>query len=116
MSQLGASVVLERREDWSLFQFGGLVIVPLIAVRKGVHMRVVEKAFVAVTPRETLSQQNDNTITAVTHRLPCTSLPLHMNTDLGADAEVGVRDELWLFMAVVLLFQEHVQHAHANSR
>ncbi len=49
------------REDWSLCQLWmsgerGLVIVTLIAIRKGIHMWVVEEGFGAISPRETLSE------------------------------------------------------------
>lgn len=59
----------------------------LIAIRKSIHMWVVEKTFVAITPGETLA----------------------------ANAKMGVRDKLWLLMAVVLLLQECVQHANSNT-
>lgn len=36
--------------------------------------------------------------------------------DLGADAQVAVGDELWLFMAVLYMLQVHVQHAHSYGR
>lgn len=38
-----------------------------------------------------------------------------MKSDLAANAEMGVGDKLWLLMAVVLLFQECVQHANSNT-
>lgn len=34
---------------------------------------------------------------------------------LGADAQVAVGDELWLLVAVLLLLQEGVEHAHADA-
>lgn len=37
-------------------------------------------------------------------------------SDLGANAKVGVRCELGLFMAMILLLQESVQHAHSDAR
>lgn len=38
---------------------GGSLVVTLVAVRKGVHVRVVEKGFGAVPPRETLRVKNE---------------------------------------------------------
>ena len=34
----------------------GLLVMALIAIRKGIQMWVVEKAFVAISPRETLQE------------------------------------------------------------
>lgn len=45
----------------------GLLIVTLVAIRKGVHMCVVEKALVAISPRETLWEWNHET----THKSEC---------------------------------------------
>lgn len=40
-----------------------------------------------------------------------------MTSDLSANAKVGVWDKLWwCVMAVLLLFQEGVQHAHCDTR
>lgn len=39
-----------------------------------------------------------------------------MKYDLAANAQVAVRDELRLFMGMLLLFKVHVQHAHCNTR
>lgn len=38
----------------------------------------------------------------------------HIKSDLAANAQVGIRDELWLLVA--MLFHERVQHAHSNAR
>lgn len=38
-----------------------------------------------------------------------------LKSDLSANAQVGVRDELRLLVAVVLLFQEGVQHTHTDA-
>lgn len=38
-----------------------------------------------------------------------------LKSDLSANAQVGVRDELRLLVAVLLLFQEGVQHAHGDA-
>lgn len=37
-----------------------------------------------------------------------------MKLDLAPNTKVAVLDELWMLVAVLL--QEHVQHAHANTR
>lgn len=107
------SVVQEQtlRGTWSrgsvVWRGAASLIVTLIAIRKSVHVRVVEKGFGAVSPRETLqkskqvSQQN-----LFWHRLGLTG------SDLAANAKVRVGDKLGLLVAVTLLLQEGVQHAH----
>lgn len=39
-----------------------------------------------------------------------------MKSDLAANAKMAVRDKLGLLVAVTLLLQVHVQHAHRHTR
>lgn len=85
------------------------LVVALVAVRKRVHMRVVEKRPGAVSPRETL-QKNPKVLV----RAPLTQTGFD-GSDLAADAEVGVGHKLRLLVAVALLLQEGVEHAHTHA-
>lgn len=94
------------------------LVVALVAVRESVGVRVVEQRFVAVSPREALWGIKHTTPSARhadTPRRRFIGYFRAQRSDLGADAEVGVRDELGLLVAVLLLLQVHVQHAHGDT-
>lgn len=85
----------------------------LVAIRERVDMGVVEQGSGAVSPRETLQKSKH---VSEQRRWGHTAGSAASGSHLAANAQVRVGDELRLLVAVALLLQEGVQHAHGHPR
>lgn len=80
---------------------GGSLIVTLVAIGKRVHVSVVEKAFGSVSPGELLwGGKNRNASVGVGLKMTACRFSA-LTSDLSANAQVGVRDELQIGRAHV---------------